>query len=63
MGQSYAQSELTHSELILISIYQCNAFTEGINNIKALKCISYGYRSFENFRRRILCGYGDNGAA
>ena len=32
-----------------------NAFTEGTNNkIKVLKRLAFGYRNFENFRRRIL---------
>ncbi|NLI54470.1 MAG: transposase, partial [Clostridiales bacterium] len=33
-----------------------NGFTEGVNNkIKVLKRIAFGYRSFRNFRTRILC--------
>ena len=33
-----------------------NGFTEGFNNkIKVLKRIAFGYRSFRNFRTRILC--------
>jgi len=33
-----------------------NGFTEGVNNkIKVLKRIAFGYRSFRNFRIRILC--------
>lgn len=32
-----------------------NSFTEGINNkIKVLKRIAFGYRNFDNFRKRIL---------
>ena len=32
-----------------------NGFTEGCNNtIKVLKRVCYGFRNFENFRRRIL---------
>ena len=32
-----------------------NGFTEGCNNkIKVLKRVSFGVRSFQNFRRRIL---------
>lgn len=32
-----------------------NAFTEGMNNkIKVIKRVAFGYRNFENFRRRIL---------
>lgn len=32
-----------------------NAVTEGFNNkIKVIKRVSYGYRNFDNFRRRIL---------
>ena len=41
-----------------------NAFTEGMNNnIKVLKRIAYGYRNFDNFRRRILCIYSNGKAA
>ena len=41
-----------------------NAFTEGMNNnIKVLKRIAYGYRNFDNFRRRILCIYSNRKAA
>ena len=40
-----------------------NALTEGMNNnIKVLKRIAYGYRNFDNFRRRILCLYGKRAA-
>ena len=36
-----------------------NGFTEGMNNnIKVLKRIGYGYRNFENFRKRILLCFG-----
>ena len=32
-----------------------NAFIEGMNNkIKVIKRVSFGYRSFLNFRKRIL---------
>lgn len=32
-----------------------NGFTEGVNNtIKVIKRIGYGYRNFENFRKRIM---------
>ncbi len=32
-----------------------NGVTEGFNNkIKVLKRLSYGFRNFENFRKRIL---------
>ena len=38
-----------------------NGFTEGVNNtIKVLKRVAYGYRSFENFRRRILITFNAN---
>lgn len=41
-----------------------NAFTEGMNNnIKVLKRIAYGYRNFDNFRRRMLCIYSNGKAA
>ena len=33
------------------------------NNIKVLKRIAYGYRNFDNFRRRILCIYSNGKAA
>ena len=32
--------------------------TESMNNIKVLKRIGYGYRNFENFRKRILLCFG-----
>lgn len=36
-----------------------NGFTEGMNNnIKVLKRIAYGFRNFENFRKRILLCFG-----
>lgn len=42
----------------ILNAFDCpysNGFTEGCNNsIKVLKRIAYGYRSFHNFRRRIL---------
>lgn len=42
----------------ILNAFDCsysNAFTEGINNtIKVIKRVAYGYRSFDNFRRRIL---------
>lgn len=37
-----------------------NDFTEGMNNnIKVLKRIAYGFRNFENFRKRILLCFGN----
>ena len=37
-----------------------NGFTEGMNNnIKVLKRIAYGFRNFENFRKRILLCFGN----
>ena len=42
----------------ILNAFDCshsNGFTEGINNtIKVIKRIGYGYRSFHNFRARIL---------
>lgn len=42
----------------ILNAFDCpysNGFTEGCNNsIKVLKRIAYGYRSFHNFRNRIL---------
>jgi transposase len=42
----------------ILNAFDCpysNGFTEGVNNtIKVLKRVAYGYRSFNNFRRRIL---------
>ena len=42
----------------ILNAFDChysNGFTEGCNNtIKVLKRIAYGYRNFNNFRRRIL---------
>ena len=42
----------------ILNAFDCpysNGFTEGCNNaIKAIKRIAFGYRSFHNFRRRIL---------
>ena len=36
-----------------------NGFTEGMNNnIKVLKRIAYGYRNFNNFRKRIMHSFG-----
>jgi len=36
-----------------------NGFTEGMNNnIKVLKRIAYGYRNFDNFRKRIMYCFG-----
>lgn len=42
----------------ILNAFDCkysNGFTEGMNNtIKVIKRIGYGYRNFDNFRRRIL---------
>ncbi|MBR2924476.1 MAG: transposase [Clostridia bacterium] len=42
----------------MLNAFDCpysNGFTEGCNNkIKVLKRIAFGYRSFHNFRSRIL---------
>ncbi|MEG1393360.1 MAG: transposase [Christensenellaceae bacterium] len=42
----------------ILNAFDCpysNGFTEGINNtIKVIKRVAYGYRNFDNFRRRIL---------
>lgn len=42
----------------ILNAFDCsysNGFTEGMNNtIKVIKRIAYGYRNFDNFRRRIL---------
>ncbi len=50
---------LQNWEPYILNAFDCpysNGFTEGVNNkIKALKRIAFGYRSFENFRARILC--------
>lgn len=49
---------LKNWEPYILNAFDCtysNGFTEGINNtIKVLKRIAYGYRSFDNFRCRIL---------
>ena len=49
---------LKNWEPYILNAFDCpysNGFTEGINNtIKVIKRVAYGYRSFENFRRRIL---------
>ncbi|MEG1756098.1 MAG: transposase, partial [Clostridia bacterium] len=49
---------LQNWEKYILNAFDCpysNGFTEGCNNtIKVLKRIAYGYRSFHNFRRRIL---------
>ena len=49
---------LQNWQAYILNAFDCsysNGFTEGCNNsIKALKRIAYGYRSFHNFRRRIL---------
>ena len=49
---------LQNWEPYILNAFDCpysNGFTEGCNNsIKVLKRIAYGYRSFTNFRARIL---------
>jgi transposase len=49
---------LKNWEPYILNAFDCpysNGFTEGVNNtIKVLKRVAYGYRSFNNFRRRIL---------
>ncbi len=50
---------LKNWETYILNAFDCpysNGFTEGVNNkIKVLKRIAFGYRSFQNFRIRILC--------
>lgn len=50
---------LKNWEPYILNAFDCpysNGFTEGFNNkIKVLKRIAFGYRSFRNFRTRILC--------
>jgi len=50
---------LQNWEPYILNAFDCpysNGFTEGVNNkIKVLKRIAFGYRSFRNFRTRILC--------
>ena len=50
---------LKNWEPYILNAFDCpysNGFTEGVNNkIKVLKRIAFGYRSFKNFRTRILC--------
>ena len=50
---------LKNWEPYILNAFDCpysNGFTEGVNNkIKVLKRIAFGYRSFRNFRTRILC--------
>ena len=49
---------LQNWEPYILNAFDCpysNGFTEGCNNaIKTIKRIAFGYRSFHNFRRRIL---------
>lgn len=49
---------LRNWEPYILNAFGCsysNGFTEGINNrIKVIKRIAFGYRNFDNFRRRIL---------
>ena len=48
----------------ILNAFDCsysNGFTEGINNsIKVIKRIAFGYRNFDNFRRRILISLNTN---
>ena len=50
---------LKNWEPYILNAFDCpytNGFTKGVNNkIKVLKRIAFGYRSFRNFRIRILC--------
>lgn len=56
---SACMTMLKNWEPYILNAFDCpysNGFTEGINNkIKVLKRIAFGYRSFRNFRTRILC--------
>ena len=49
---------LQNWEKYILNAFDCpysNGFTEGCNNtIKVIKRVAYGYRSFSNFRCRIL---------
>ena len=49
---------LQNWEPYILNAFDCpysNGFTEGCNNaIKVIKRVAFGYRSFRNFRRRIL---------
>ena len=49
---------LQNWEPYILNAFDCpysNGFTEGCNNaIKVIKRVAFGYRSFHNFRRRIL---------
>ena len=49
---------LQNWEPYILNVFDCpysNGFTEGVNNtVKVIKRIAYGYRSFRNFRARIL---------
>jgi transposase len=57
---------LKNWEPYILNAFDCpfsNGFTEGVNNtIKVLKRVAYGYRSFDNFRRRILMTLNANRA-
>jgi transposase len=50
---------LQNWEPFILNAFDCpysNGFTEGVNNkIKVRKRIALGYRSFKDFRARILC--------
>lgn len=58
---------LQNWEPYILNAFDCrysNGFTEGVNNtIKVIKRVAYGYRSFENFRRRILLTLNVNRAS
>jgi transposase len=49
---------LKNWEPYILNAFDCsysNGFTEGVNNtVKVIKRVAYGYRSFTNFRSRIL---------
>ena len=53
-----ADGVLRNWEPYILNAFDCpysNGFTEGCNNaIKVIKRVAFGYRSFHNFRRRIL---------
>ena len=56
---AFCLTMLKNWEPFILNAFDClysNGFTEGVNNkIKVLKRIAFGYRSFRNFRIRILC--------
>ena len=57
---------LQNWEPYILNAFDCpysNGFTEGSNNrIKAIKRTAFGYRSFHNFRARILATFHANGS-